>query len=50
MTKWLHKKLEQHPGDLGRILEALLDEEVSKSADSDIGMDNMTAILVQLRH
>ena len=50
MSKWIHKKLEHHQNDLGKVLENLLDEEVSKSPDSDIGMDNMTCMLIHLKH
>lgn len=50
MTKWIHKKLETYQNDLGKVLECLLDEEVSKNPDSENGMDNMTGILIQLKH
>lgn len=34
MTKWLHKKMDALNGNLGKVVESLLDEEVSQSPDA----------------
>ena len=48
MTKWIHKKMESLNNNLGKVVESLLDEEVSQSPDAELGMDNMTAILISI--
>lgn len=40
--------MDAHGKNLGKVVETLLDEEISESSDADNGMDNMTAILVSL--
>lgn len=46
MIKWIAKKHVQYKGDLVKILEDLLEEEVASHSFGEFGMDNMTSILI----
>lgn len=48
MVAWIRTRLEDKKMPVGKVIEELLDELVAKdSANSEYGMDNMSAILIK---
>lgn len=48
MIKWMHKKMDSKNMTMRMLAEKLLDEEIAENKDSEIGMDNMTIIIINI--
>ena len=48
MIKWMHKKMDSKNMTMRMLAEKLLDEEIAENKDSEIGMDNMTVIIINI--
>lgn len=48
MIKWIQKKMDTKGITMRVLAESLLDEELGGNQDSEIGMDNMTTIIISL--